>query len=195
MPVGRSSRHAAAVRARSWNPIAKGAGPFYFPDGKARFNVASLHPADRRRRRRVSSDLTTGRVVSHFLFGHANAAHRTACRSISGTADRDASATGRAAGHQGRRLATVESRRGRDHAASTSRNDDSARHGLHSVSLGRAQERESIDYRRPGPDFENSGIQSLRGASRRPSIAPEYEATIRTSNRGAMQFPEHGILH
>src|SRR6185369_7017333 len=23
----------------SWNPIAKGAGPFYFPDGKARFNV------------------------------------------------------------------------------------------------------------------------------------------------------------
>ena len=21
-----------------WNPIAKGAGPFYFPDGKARFN-------------------------------------------------------------------------------------------------------------------------------------------------------------
>src|SRR5690606_26446054 len=23
----------------SWNPVAKGAGPFYFPDGKARFNV------------------------------------------------------------------------------------------------------------------------------------------------------------
>src|SRR5690606_9881885 len=24
----------------SYNPVAKGAGPFYFPDGKARFNVA-----------------------------------------------------------------------------------------------------------------------------------------------------------
>src|SRR5690606_13347317 len=28
----------------SWNPIAKGAGPFYFPDGKARFNVAEYTP-------------------------------------------------------------------------------------------------------------------------------------------------------
>ena len=37
----------------SWNPVAKGAGPFYFPDGKARFNVADLRAADRGRRRRV----------------------------------------------------------------------------------------------------------------------------------------------
>ncbi len=28
----------------SWNPIAKGSGPFYFPDGKARFNVAPYTP-------------------------------------------------------------------------------------------------------------------------------------------------------
>jgi assimilatory nitrate reductase catalytic subunit len=51
------------------NPIAKGAGPFYFPDGKARFNVAEY---------RVPVDdvddafplfLTTGRVVSQFLSG------------------------------------------------------------------------------------------------------------------------------
>src|SRR4029078_3150873 len=28
----------------SWNPIAKGAGPFYFPDGKARFNVTQYTP-------------------------------------------------------------------------------------------------------------------------------------------------------
>src|SRR4029078_4603862 len=28
----------------SWNPVAKGAGPFYFPDGKARFNVAEHRP-------------------------------------------------------------------------------------------------------------------------------------------------------
>ena len=28
----------------SWNPIAQGTGPFYFPDGKARFNVAQYAP-------------------------------------------------------------------------------------------------------------------------------------------------------
>ncbi len=53
----------------SYNPIAKGAGPFYFADGKARFNVADY---------RVPADdvddafpifLTTGRVVSQFLSG------------------------------------------------------------------------------------------------------------------------------
>jgi len=53
----------------SFNPIAKGAGPFYFPDGKARFNVADYRdPVDD-----ASTDypiyLTTGRVVSQFLSG------------------------------------------------------------------------------------------------------------------------------
>jgi assimilatory nitrate reductase catalytic subunit len=53
----------------SFNPIAKGAGPFYFPDGKARFNVAAYGaPVDD-----ASEDypvfLTTGRVVSQFLSG------------------------------------------------------------------------------------------------------------------------------
>jgi assimilatory nitrate reductase catalytic subunit len=53
----------------SWNPIAKGAGPFYFPDGKARFNIAPYSPPTED----VDSDypliLTTGRVVSQFLSG------------------------------------------------------------------------------------------------------------------------------
>jgi len=53
----------------SYNPVAKGAGPFYFPDGRARFNVADYRvPADD-----VSDEfpifLTTGRVVSQFLSG------------------------------------------------------------------------------------------------------------------------------
>ncbi len=53
----------------SYNPVAKGAGPFYFPDGKARFNVADYRtPVDD-----ISAEypifLTTGRVVSHFLSG------------------------------------------------------------------------------------------------------------------------------
>ncbi|MCB9592893.1 MAG: molybdopterin oxidoreductase family protein [Sandaracinaceae bacterium] len=54
----------------SWNPVAKGAGPFYFPDGKARFNPTPYEgPAED-----VDSDypiiLTTGRVVSQFLSGN-----------------------------------------------------------------------------------------------------------------------------
>ncbi len=53
----------------SYNPVAKGAGRFYFPDGKARFNVAEYRdPVDD-----ASADypiyLTTGRVVSQFLSG------------------------------------------------------------------------------------------------------------------------------
>jgi len=53
----------------SYNPVAKGSGPFYFPDGKARFNVADYRqPVDD-----VSEEypifLTTGRVISQFLSG------------------------------------------------------------------------------------------------------------------------------
>ena len=54
----------------SWNPIAKDAGPFYFPDGRARFNVTPyIGPAED-----VDVEypviLTTGRVVSQFLSGN-----------------------------------------------------------------------------------------------------------------------------
>ncbi|MEO8481522.1 MAG: molybdopterin oxidoreductase family protein [Acidobacteriota bacterium] len=54
----------------SWNPIALGAGPFYFADGKARFHPTPYQgPAED-----VDDDypiiLTTGRVVSQFLSGN-----------------------------------------------------------------------------------------------------------------------------
>ena len=54
----------------SWNPVAGGAGPFYFPDGRARFSTTPyLGPAED-----VDEEypiiLTTGRVVSHFLSGN-----------------------------------------------------------------------------------------------------------------------------
>ncbi len=53
----------------SYNPVAKGSGPFYFPDGKARFNVADHRlPVDD-----INDEypifLTTGRVISQFLSG------------------------------------------------------------------------------------------------------------------------------
>lgn len=54
----------------SWNPVADGAGDFYFPDGKARFNVTPhVGPTED-----VDDEypviLTTGRVVSQFLSGN-----------------------------------------------------------------------------------------------------------------------------
>jgi assimilatory nitrate reductase catalytic subunit len=53
----------------SYNPIARGAGPFYFPDGKARFNVAEFRPPVDDVSDEYPLFLTTGRVVSQFLSG------------------------------------------------------------------------------------------------------------------------------
>jgi len=53
----------------SYNPIAKGLGPFYFPDGRARFNVAEYRPPVDDASPDYPIFLTTGRVVSQFLSG------------------------------------------------------------------------------------------------------------------------------
>ncbi len=53
----------------SWNPIANGAGPFYFPDGKARFNVATYTPPAEVTDDEYPVILTTGRTVNMFLSG------------------------------------------------------------------------------------------------------------------------------
>jgi assimilatory nitrate reductase catalytic subunit len=53
----------------SYNAVAKGAGPFYFPDGKARFNVADYRPPVDDVSEEFPLFLTTGRVVSQFLSG------------------------------------------------------------------------------------------------------------------------------
>jgi assimilatory nitrate reductase catalytic subunit len=53
----------------SYNPIAKGAGPFYFPDGKARFNVAEHRAPVDDAGEEFPVYLTTGRVISQFLSG------------------------------------------------------------------------------------------------------------------------------
>lgn len=53
----------------SHNPVAKGAGPFYFPDGKARFHVAEYSPPTEDADTEYPAILITGRVVSQFLSG------------------------------------------------------------------------------------------------------------------------------
>jgi assimilatory nitrate reductase catalytic subunit len=71
-PQGRPVDHAGTERLfepDSWNPIAKGAGRFYFPDGKAHFNVAAYTPPAEEVDAEYPIILTTGRVVSQFLSG------------------------------------------------------------------------------------------------------------------------------
>ena len=53
----------------SWNPVARGQGRFYFPDGKARFHVAAYAPPAEDVDSEYPIILTTGRVVSQFLSG------------------------------------------------------------------------------------------------------------------------------
>lgn len=53
----------------SWNPVADGAGPFYFPDGKARFVVAPYSSPAEDVDEEYDVILTSGRVVSQFLSG------------------------------------------------------------------------------------------------------------------------------
>jgi assimilatory nitrate reductase catalytic subunit len=70
--TGRPVEHAGTPRLferGSYNPVAKGHGPFYFPDGKARFNVADYRPPVDDASDEYPLFLTTGRVVSHFLSG------------------------------------------------------------------------------------------------------------------------------
>jgi assimilatory nitrate reductase catalytic subunit len=54
----------------SWNSVAKGAGPFYFPDGKARFQPTPYHGPAEDIDAEYPVILTTGRVVSQFLSGN-----------------------------------------------------------------------------------------------------------------------------
>ena len=122
-----------------WNPVAKGAGPFYFPDGKARFNVADVPPPAEDVDAEYPIILTTGRVVSQFLSG-------TQTRRIGPLVEqypepriemhpRLAEKLGIADGD----WATAETRRGAITLRAHGRDDDPARHGLHSVPLGRAR--------------------------------------------------------
>ena len=53
----------------SWNSVAKGAGPFYFPDGKARFHAIEYAPPTEDVDAEYPLILTTGRVVNMFLSG------------------------------------------------------------------------------------------------------------------------------
>ena len=73
---------------------------------------------------------------------------------------------------------TAETRRGAITLRAHGRDDDPAGHDLHSVPLGRAEEREPADRRRAGSDQQDPAVQSVRlprAQGRRP---PAYAAAL-----------------
>ena len=163
----------------SYNPVAKGSGPFYFPDGKARFNVADYRPPVDDVSDEYPLFLTTGRVVSQFLSG-------TQTRRIGPLVDqypepriemhpRLAAKLGIADGD----WTTAETRRGAITLRAMVVTHDPPRHDLHPVSLAGQEEREPADRRRPGSDQQDPAVQGVRLPRRaRPTRPPDYAAQL-----------------
>ncbi len=114
--------------AGSWNPIAKGQGPLLLPRRQGPLHRRPVHAARGRRGRRIPAHPDHGPRGQPVPFRHADAPHRAAGGSVSGAADRDASAAGREARHQGRRLGAHRVAPRRLHAACPGGDHDSARH-------------------------------------------------------------------
>ena len=118
VPERRSSRHAAAVRARFVEPDRPGRRAVLLPRRQGALQRRPVHAAGRRRRRRVPDDADDGPRRQPVSFRHADAADRSAGRSVSRAAHRDAPAAGRAAWASPTATgSTVETRRGKLHAA------------------------------------------------------------------------------
>ena len=102
---------------RQLQPGRKGSGPFYFPDGRARFNVAEYRPPvdDASEEYPILPDhRPRGQPVP---VGHADAPHRAAGQPVPGAAYRDASAARGEARYRGRRLGDGGDAARHDHAA------------------------------------------------------------------------------
>ncbi len=100
---GRRARRGCSSRGRGTRSP-RAPGPFYFPDGKARFNVDPVRAAGRGRRRRVPDHPDHRPRRQPVPVRQPDAAHRSAGRPVSRAAARDAPAAGRAARHRRRRL-------------------------------------------------------------------------------------------
>ena len=123
----------------SWNPVAQGHGPFYFPDGKARFNVAPYTPPTED----VDDDypliLTTGRVGQPISLWRTDAAHCPLGRQLPGTAHRDAPVAGRANGHSRWRLGNGRNAPRRYHVTGDGGQNHPPRHDFYPLPLAGTQ--------------------------------------------------------
>jgi assimilatory nitrate reductase catalytic subunit len=139
----------------SWNPVARGKGPFYFPDGKARFNVTPYKGAGRGRRRGLPHhphDRARGESVP---LRQPDAPHRPAGRSLPGAEARAAPEARREAGNRRRGLGHRGESPGHLHPARGGGRNDPSGHRLHPVPLGRPEEREPAHHLRAGSDLED----------------------------------------
>ena len=157
----------------------KGTGRFIFPTAKR----DSTWRRTRRPPKRIDAEypmmLTTGRVVSQFLSG-------TQTRRIGPLVDQYPEPRvemhpqlAEQTGHRRRRLGRQSNRGAAIARSAHGGQDDSSRHGFHSLPLGRRQERQPADNFGAGSDLEDSRVQSVRVRIRRrpwrritPSLEP-----------------------
>ena len=156
----------------SWNPVAKGNGPFYFPDGKARFNVAAYTPPAEDVDAEYPLILTTAGWSASSCPAPRRGASARWSTSTPSRCSRCTRGWPSKLGIADGDWVTVESRRGALTLRVPGGDDDPARHGVRPLPLGRAQERQPADHRRPGPDLEDPRVQGVRRArpqGRRPA--------------------------
>ena len=134
--------------------------------------------------------LTTGRVVSQFLSGHADAAHRPAGRPVPRAALELHPQLAEQARHRRRRLGDGRVAARRAARCGPGGDDDPARHGLRALPLGRARRASTGDDRGAGPDLEDPRVQGLRrprsqGRRSRPSTPRSSSRSSRRREDGA----------
>ena len=105
---------------------------------------------------------------------HADAPHRSARRSVPRAARRDSPAVGKAACDLRRRLDDRRESPRRNHAAGASWYDDSARHGLRSLSLGRPEEHNQLTISAQDPISKIPEYKVCAVRIRPAEGAPEY---------------------
>ena len=175
-----SPQERCAVRARSWNPVARGAGPFYFPDGKARFKPDPLRRSGRGCRRALSNHPHDRRVVSHSCRA-IDAPHRPARRPLPGAARRESTALATRLG-----ISDGDCTFGRSRGAARSsfrRQDHPTRHRVHIVPLGRRKSANQLTIAGSDPISKIPGTSVLRRTRAEAAGHPEYATLLEPNSK------------
>jgi anaerobic selenocysteine-containing dehydrogenase len=159
----RSRGHAAAVRARLVERRGQGCGALLLPGRQGPLQRRSVHAAGGGYGHRVPAHADDGARRQPVPLGHTDPANRPAGGPVPGAADRDAPATGRENGDQGRGLGDGRVPSRRLHAPGDGRDDDPPRHHLHSLPLARPQERQPAHDLGSGPHLQDPRVQGVCG--------------------------------
>jgi hypothetical protein len=158
-------------------------GKFHHPDGKARFHAVEYRPPAEDVDEEYPVILTSGRVVSQYLSGTQTRRIGPLVKPIPGAARRDPSETcGENRDRERRSGKGDEPPRVRD-AEVPGREDDPARHDLHSVPLGGGEVGEPPHDPRARSCVEDPGVQGVRGSGGESAMKNESRKS-KTENRG-----------